>query len=184
MLSTDSPSVVSQLTFKRGLIVILIGGEMTVDGGSIFDSRQPVDGDPNGEVAKRALANSLLWWETVSSLVAPILMSSGANSFALVLGPRTVVEVRPDGELRRARLRTLLPGGSTDLSIKKTVSSDVEIGDSRRGGSSVEHYDVRFARREEKWVFVDEGSYWLPMVTAKVKPAVIVDTEGFAIRGE
>ncbi|MGH9106358.1 MAG: hypothetical protein ACRDZX_11085 [Acidimicrobiales bacterium] len=108
-------------TCSSGPLVVLVGGQMTVDDGSTLDSRQPIVGDPGSQVTRKSLAASLLWWATVSSLVDPILRSSGDNAFAMVIGARSVVEVRSDGELRRTRLRTFLPGGSTLADIVRVI---------------------------------------------------------------
>ena len=73
---------------------MLVGGQMTVDDGASLDSRQVVEGDEQAEVMLRTLASSLLWWKTAISVVKPVLESAGTDAFALVLGTRTVMEVR------------------------------------------------------------------------------------------
>ena len=77
--------------------IILVGGRMTVDDGSTLDSRQPIRGDPWSVVTNNSLATSLLWWTTIASLVDRLLeAASQSDPFALVIGSRSIVEVRPD----------------------------------------------------------------------------------------
>ena len=71
---------------RPGPTVILIGGPMTVDDGTSFDTRQQIEGDENSEVTLRSLATSPLWWRTTISVVMPILESAGEQAFALVIG--------------------------------------------------------------------------------------------------
>jgi hypothetical protein len=47
-----------------------------------------------------------------SILVGPILEAAGPRAFALVLGQRSIVDFRSDGEVRRTRLSRLLREGS------------------------------------------------------------------------
>lgn len=94
-----------------GPTVILIGGLMTLEGGEELDSRQPTEGDPRSKVMGRSLGESLTWWMTASSLIDAILDNEGPEAFALVNGRRTVVELKPDGNLRRVKLQSLLQGG-------------------------------------------------------------------------
>ena len=100
--------------------VALIGGPITVDDGSSLDSRQQVEGDEHSQVTLRSMATSALWWRVTSSLVMPILQSAGDDAFALVIGQRSVMEVRPDGSTKRTSLRSLLPGGVTQVEIVRT----------------------------------------------------------------
>ena len=89
---------------------ILVGGRLTREDGEALDSRQPVEGDPRSTVTCRILSESLAWWMTTLSLVNAILDSQGPDAFALVIGRQSVVELKPDGSLRRIRLRSLLEG--------------------------------------------------------------------------
>jgi hypothetical protein len=114
MLSAGTPRT-------DGPTVILIGGQMTVDDGTVLDSRQPVDGDPSSQMTRSSLATSLLWWITVASVVGPILDGAGEGSFTLVIGNRSVVELRQDGTLKRSSLRSFLPGGNTNTEIIRTT---------------------------------------------------------------
>ncbi len=107
-------------SLRIGRTIILIGGPMTVDDGSTLDSRQPVTGDPGSSVRLDSLASSLLWWTTVSSLVGQILDSAGDDPYALVIGNRSVVELRQDGRLRRLGLRSILSGGTSTVELIRT----------------------------------------------------------------
>src|SRR5438309_1718180 len=91
--------------------IILIGGPFTADTGERLDSRQPFADDPLSNKTQTALAGSELWWLATTSLVMPLLLANGEESFAMMSGPRSVVEVKPDGAVCRRRLASLLPGG-------------------------------------------------------------------------
>ena len=168
-------------TRKGGPTVILIGGRMTVDDGSTLDSRQPIVGDPGSQVTRRSLATSLLWWTTVSSLVSRILDTAGQGTFALVIGGRSVVEVRGDGELRRTRLRSMLPGGSTTADFIRCVGWRLPHGYE----AATEGTGYRLTHAGQRWVFVNHGEYYLHLAAAQVRPAAIVDTSWpFELEGE
>ena len=174
---------------SRAATVLLIGGPMTVDDGSTLDSRQPVIGDPSSRVTRASLATSLLWWTTVTSIVGPILDSSGPGAFALVIGTRSVVEVRPDGDLRHIRLRSMLPGGSTTVDVLRCVDEPLPDGYELVARETLEQwreskdhrqlevlFGCRFHRESERWVFLNRGEYYLPLAAARVRPSVVVDT--------
>lgn len=91
--------------------IVLIGGPFTTDTGEKLDSRQPFDDDPLSYKTQTALAGSELWWRTTTSLVIPLLSAQGGENFAMISGPRSIVEVKADGGVRRLRLASLLPGG-------------------------------------------------------------------------
>jgi len=107
----------SETPRRPGPSIVLVGGQMTVDDGSSLDSRQVIDGDEQAEMTLRTLASSQLWWKAAISVVKPMLDSAGPDAFALVLGTRTVMEVRADGSTHRTRLRSLLPGGTSDAEV-------------------------------------------------------------------
>lgn len=173
----------------NAVTVVLIGGPMTVDDGSTLDSRQPIIGDPSSRITRASLATSLLWWTTVTSLVSPILDSSAPDAFALVIGSRSVVEVRPDGDLRRIRLRSLLPGGSTTADVLRSIDEPLPDGyelvaqesfqqwKESQGNKQVEVlFGCRIPRGSERWVFLDRGEYYLHLAASRMRPSVIVDT--------
>jgi len=192
----QSPVGRLQRADSRGAAVVLVGGQMTVDDGSTLDSRQPILGDPGSVVTRKSLATSLLWWTTVASLVNPILQDAGTGAFALVIGGRTVAEVRPDGELRRTRLATFLRGGSTSADIVRCIDEPLPDGYQLVAKESVDQwvdptgyrqvntlFGYRFNHVGERWVFLDGNDYYLPKVIAHIHPSVIVDTSGAFARG-
>ena len=71
-------------------------------------------------MTRSSLATSLLWWITASSLVGQILDSAGDDPYALVIGNRSVVELRQDGRLRRLGLRSILSGGTSTVELIRT----------------------------------------------------------------
>jgi hypothetical protein len=146
--------------------VILIGGSMTDEDGIQVDSRQPVQGDPWSESVRRTLAGSLLWWLTVSSLVNPALDSAGNEAFALILETRTIAEVRPDGTLRRRRLRSLFPGGTSSVRMRSSAPSWPE---------DPNKITVDIGKRGTRWRFL-EIPWYLRLVRSLVNPAITVDT--------
>ena|ERR1700722_17061797 len=91
--------------------IILVGGPFTADTGEYLDSRQPFPDDPLSDKAQTALANSELWWLTTASLVTPLVNEAAGDSFALVVGARTLIAPRPDGTMQRRRLALSHPGG-------------------------------------------------------------------------
>jgi hypothetical protein len=92
---------------------------MTVDGGAMMDSRQPVEDDPWSVVSQMALTGSMLWWRTVLSVVNPILNESGQDAFCYVVGGKSVKELRSDGSLTQRRLTAVLTGGSTNVEFDR-----------------------------------------------------------------
>lgn len=96
-----------------GLIIILVGGVFTTEDGVTMDSRQPMDGDPTCQVLYRSLSRSHLWWDTVRSLVNPIVRDAG-DGFALVDGPHQVFDLASDGGIKRVSLADLLAMGSPE----------------------------------------------------------------------
>jgi hypothetical protein len=89
---------------------LLIGGEMLVEGGHKVDTRQPLDGDEWGEAMMRTLANSWLWWNIASSVVLPILEAAGPEAYALIVGQKSVLDLKGDGSTTRTGLKALLTG--------------------------------------------------------------------------
>ena len=162
----------------QGPTVILVGGRMVVDDGSELDSRQPVADDPFSRVSRASLATSSLWWRTAASVVEPILASSGKDSFALVIGPRSTVELRHDGSFKRTRLRSYLSGGTTTVEViwatnKETLPDGFERLQASPSWCSV---GVKAGKPEQRWWFLDGMDVYLEHVAARIAPAVIVDT--------
>lgn len=173
---------------SQGLTVILVGGQMTVDDGTVIDSRQAITDDARSEIALRSLTASMFWWNTVSSIVLPILSNEGTDAFALVIGGRTVLELRSDGSTRRSRLRQLLSGGTTTVEILRT----------EMGGTLPEGYDkvetlrnwnevdmgtigVKRGAWGKRWWFLNGNDYYLDHAGPTIAPSVIVDTSPWII---
>jgi hypothetical protein len=172
-----------QHTGSSGPMIILIGGPMTVDDGSSFDSRQPVDQDPTSHVTQVSLATSLLWWLTASSLVGRLLDSAGESAFALLVGRRSVVELRHDGSLRRTRLRAVLPGGTTELELIRT-SFDEPLPDSYTEAHRLESWNgtvmgtvgFKTAAPSRRWRFLKGNEFYLDKAGERIGAAVLIDT--------
>lgn len=178
---------------RSGPSIVLVGGRMTVDDGSSLDSRQVVEGDEQAEVMLRTLAASLLWWKTAISVVMPMLESAGADAYALVLGTRTVMEVRADGSTHRTRLRTLLPGGTSDAEIVRSgIKQPLPEGYENAvvlAGHGDEYSDlgtVGFKRGDagSRWWFLNGSDWYLDHVGPIIKPTVIVTTMPWGVVSE
>lgn len=170
---------------RSGPSIVLVGGQMTVDDGSSFDSRQVVAGDEQAELTLRTLASSLLWWKATISVVKPVLESAGTEAYALVLGTRTVMEVRADGSTHRTRLRSLLPGGTSDAEIIRSgIKQPLPEGYEEavvlqgEGDQYADLGTVGFRRGTSgtRWWFLNGSDWYLSHVGPIIKPAVIVTT--------
>src|SRR5579872_2439874 len=168
-------------------MILLIGGQMTVEGGDHIDTRQPLEGDKWSEVMNKSLGTSWLWWTIVSSVVLPILESRGRSAFALVIGDKSVVDLRGDGSTRRLGLKGLLAGG---VGAAKVIRTDMEDGtlpadyteaETLRAwnGQSLGKVGVALPGDPElKWRFLDGNPFYLKHALRVIDPAVIVDTTG------
>ena len=96
-----------------GPTIIMVGGVFTTEDGTTLDSRQPMVGDPRGQVVYRTLSRSHLWWEVVRSLTDSIVKSK-PGSYALVDGPRQVFDLTSDGAIKRVSLADFLAVGSPE----------------------------------------------------------------------
>jgi hypothetical protein len=170
-----------------GAMMVLVGGGMTLDDGSTLDSRQPVDGDPTSRVTRTTLGTSLLWWQTVITLVSPILDSAGDGAFALIIGSRSVAELRQDGALRRTGLRSLLPGGVTTTTLARA-----RVGEQFEDRfqvvpstwpSGTEKIGVKHGHSDRRWRFLDGFELLLIHTGPALGPAVIIDTGDLAFYG-
>ncbi|WP_406122349.1 hypothetical protein OHQ89_10005 [Streptomyces canus] len=172
-----------QPTDSTGPMIILIGGPMTVDDGSSLDSRQPVAEDTTSHVTHASLATSLLWWLTASSLVGRLLDSAGASAFALLVGQRSVVELRHDGSLRRTGLRAVLPGGTTELDLIRT-SFDEPLPETYTETHRLESWNgtvmgtVGFKTKapSRRWRFLKGSEFYLDRAGERIGAAVLIDT--------
>lgn len=165
-----------------GPTVILIGGPMTVDDGSTLDSRQPIEGDAASKVTRESLATSWLWWTTASSLAGLLLDSEKSSRFALMIGTRTVVELQPDGALRRIRLRSLMSGGTGTVELVRTHRAQ-PLPDGFAEAAALTSWSgeaagiVGFKRGEPgRWGFLDGDDYYLGYAGPLLGAGVIVDT--------
>jgi hypothetical protein len=150
---------------------LLIGGPITVAGGTTMDSRQPVEGDPWALVTQLALTRSILWWQTVLSVVNPVLAEEGDDAFCYVVGGKSVRELRSDGSLTQRRLKAALGGESTD------VKFDVPWEQHPLPDGFVPHGQVGYKvdTSGKRWVFsgIDQPPYTVAEV---IGAKVIVDT--------
>src|SRR5579884_982974 len=165
--------------------IALVGGGFTPDGGAAVDSRQQVDNDDASDVMRKSLARSWLWWTTVSTLVLPILEARGDAAYALVLGERSVTELKSDGSVRRAALRALLPGGTGNVTRRRVADSDAEIAERlanqvHRGVSDgIRASRIEYAvgsPRAARWRFSTPRSKEPEGADELALPALIVDT--------
>jgi hypothetical protein len=164
---------------------------MTVDDGATLDSRQALDGDRLSEVTLRSLAMSMLWWRTAASVVMPVLEGVGPEAFAMVVGNRSVVELRQDGTTYKTGLRSLLPGGTTTVEIirtgmKQPLPEGYEEAEVLRNWDEQDMGTVGFKRGESgrRWRFLNGNEYYLSHAGRKIGPAVIVDTTPWVIFDE
>jgi hypothetical protein len=171
-----------------GPTVILVGGLMTVDDGTALDSRQPIDGDPECRTMRRCLAGSMLWWLTTVSVVNPMLDDAGPDAFALVIGPRTVLELQADGSLRRHRLRSILRGGLSTVELRGPTNQDLNAEYEQANEASDWRRAVWFrqGRPLRPWRILSRESdeWYLPQAGGVLQPTVIVDTGDTAFHGD
>lgn len=165
--------------------VVLVGGPLTSDNGSAIDSRQPIIGDDACETIRKSLSTSWLWWTTTISLVMPILEAAGPLAFALLIGERSVVDLRPDGSIKRTGLKGLLPGGAARAHIVRTgmryndLPPDFTLADELRAwnGQSLGKIGVKLDGAPNcRWRFLEGNEYYLDKAGSSINPTVIVDT--------
>lgn len=154
---------------------------MTLEHDEQLDSRQPVEGDPGSLVAHKTMSESLLWWMTTTSLVDAILDSAGPDAFALVIGPRSVVELKSDGSLRRARLDSFLEGGVGTVRIKQSQMNTPLPASYRSvhtlpSSSGTERFTVGVdvGAPGKRWRFL-RGAPFFDLFIQTIAPTVIVD---------
>jgi len=88
---------------------------MSLDGGELLDSRQPLDSDEGSLVAHRTLAGSVLWWRVALSVAAPTLDDMGEGAHGVIIGGQSLKELRSDGAVVRRALRGLLRGRAVSV---------------------------------------------------------------------
>ena len=153
------------------------------DDGTAFDTRQKIDGDENSEVTLRSLATSPLWWRTTISVVVPILEGAGEDAFALVIGQRSVIELRQDGSTRRTSLRSLLPGGTSRVEIVRSAMGK-PVPDGYEEVAVLRNWDqadmrtvgVKRGQTGQRWRFLEGNEYYLAQAGPTIAPSVVVDT--------
>jgi hypothetical protein len=160
--------------------VVLIGGPMTADDGTMLDSRQAVDGDPSSQVTRSGLAGSLLWWITVASVISPILDSAGDDAFALIIGNRSVTELRQDGTLKRTSLRSFLPGGTGNVELIRSADQPLPARYTPVPESPFGYVNgilgVDRGQAGRRWRFFNGNEFYLPHAGPLIAPAVVIDT--------
>ncbi len=154
-------------------MIILVGGAFTPDGGDLIDSRQQLVGDNGSDAMRRSLGGSWLWWSTVASVVVPMLESSGREAYALVIGERSVHELKPDGSTARESLRKLLPGGSGDVAFVPRARAE-SVG-TEASAEGVSRYELA-PDQPVRWRFIDGDDPDLERFPISTSPTVIVDT--------
>ena len=165
---------------QDGPTVILIGGPITADDGTTLDSRQPMDGDLSSEVIRSSLAGSLLWWITATSVVSSILDSAADDAFALIIGNRSVTDLRQDGTLKRTSLRSFLPGATTNTELIRSADQPLPARYTPVPESPFGHVNgtlgVDRGQAGRRWRFFNGNDFYLPHTGPLISPAVIIDT--------
>ena len=155
---------------------------MNVDGGAVLDSRQLLEGDPKAYVAHQALTTTPLWWTTVVSLAMPLLESSTAGGFALVIGKQMLRELRSDGTLASRRLTALLPGGCAKIP-GEVISGRLHLapGYESRGpvGPDPAKPGMRWSIIPHDFGDSSEGEGSLGAIASQVAARVIVDVSTY-----
>jgi hypothetical protein len=149
------------------------------------DSRQSAADEKTARALQAALTSCAEWWLAVSSIVVPTL-DECEGGFALIFGRRSIVCTTLDGETRRSGLGKLLRGAVGSVSvmrsgINQSLPTDYQTLARLRGlpeGSDMGSIGVRFDDPMPRWCFVDEGEYYLRLVTNRIGARVIIDTGG------
>jgi len=155
---------------------------MTLEDGLTIDSRQEVEGDPGGETIRKALEGSLHWWMTVSSIVRPVLENAGSETFAMILGQRSVLQLLPDNTTRRSSLRKLLPGGVSTVSMVRSAMGEpipktyVKAAKLTVRGQDMGTIGFKRIDTMKRWYFLDGNEYYLRHAGRHIGPTVLVDT--------
>lgn len=162
---------------------------MELSDGSEFDSRQEIEADAGSETARRALAGSWLWWDTVTSVVLPILEYDAPDAFALVVGQKSTLDFKPDGSLRRSRLRGMLPGGVGSISIARSAWNEPVPADHEKVAKILNwnrevmgSVGIQVDRDDQsRWRFLKGNSTasYLRWAGEALNPTVFVNTESF-----
>ena len=166
--------------------IILIGGSMTLEDGSVVDTRQKIEDLKSTDNMRKAVVTSLLWWQTVQSVVLPLLRSSGqSDPAALLLGPRSVSTLKADGSTKRTRLKGLLQGGVGSVELFRTGIGNpplpegfIQVADLRNyADTGMGLVGYKLEGESVSWRFVDGSSYYLNHAGPVLRPPVFVDAE-------
>ena len=111
--------------------VFLIGGRMTLQDGSVVDSRQTISGDPADYLLQQAMSRSEDWWKAAKELADLIMADSGETSWTLAWAPRAVTVIKPDGTAGSRQIRTILGPDSCNLFEFQQRAHDVVSEGSR-----------------------------------------------------
>lgn len=87
---------------RAGFNIILIGGEVTLNSGATFDTRQAIEGDEWDFTLREAMGSSEAYWRKAKE-VADILLNQSPveNPWALVWAKKALKQPRPDGTFKR-----------------------------------------------------------------------------------
>jgi hypothetical protein len=156
--------------------IIMVGGIFTTEDGTVLDSRQPMVGDPRGQVLYRTLSRSHLWWEVVRSL-ADAVVKSKPSSYALVDGPRQVFDLISGGAIKRVSLSDFLAVGTPESNwrfpfeeFRAGVSFDdvyqraaalVDISQANTAGSAMLTHLGALLRRNPRQVVIVPHTHYL-----------------------
>lgn len=111
--------------------VFLIGGRMTLQDGSVVDSRQTISGDPADYLLQQAMSRSEDWWKAAKELADLIMADSGETSWTLAWAPKSVTVIKPDGTAGHRQIRTILGPDSDSLFEFQQRAHDVVSEGSR-----------------------------------------------------
>lgn len=111
----DDTSRASFQVLSYAATVFLIGGQMTLQDGSVIDSRQSISGDPADYLLHQAMSRSEDWWKAAKELADLIMDDSRETDWTLAWAPKSVSVVKPDGTLGRRQIRSVLGLGSTNF---------------------------------------------------------------------
>lgn len=82
--------------------IVFIGGVLTLEDGSVVDSRQPFADRVFARAVQRALVSSSEWWSVLVSIVIPTL-DDNDHGYAFI-NARTIARVMDDGRISRVRI--------------------------------------------------------------------------------
>ena len=156
--------------------IIMVGGVFTTEDGTTLDSRQPMVGDPRGQVVYRTLSRSRLWWEVVRSL-ADSIVKSKPGSYALVDGPRQVFDLASDGGIKSLSLADFLAVGTPESNwhfpfgefragrspdeMYQGAAALVDISQANRAGAALLSHFGALLRRNPNQVLIVPHTHYL-----------------------